>query len=111
MTRNKMNMITISILGASGYAGGELLRILLSHPDVPINQVTSSKFAGQPVSLVHPNLRKTTDLTFCTPDELEPCDLLFVALPNGASMNLLPALQKKAKKIIDLGADFRLHEA
>src|SRR3990167_10540609 len=102
-------MITISILGGSGYAGGELLRILLSHPQVTISQVTSRQFAGRPVSAAHPNLRKVTKLMFVHPDELETCDVLFVGLPNGAAMNIMPALMKKEKKIIDLGADFRIH--
>jgi N-acetyl-gamma-glutamyl-phosphate/LysW-gamma-L-alpha-aminoadipyl-6-phosphate reductase len=101
-------MIHASILGGSGYAGGELLRLLLSHPEITIKQVTSRQFAGQPVSLAHPNLRKVTDLVFCKPEELEECDLLFCALPNKASMTMMPYLMKKAKKIIDLGADFRL---
>lgn len=103
-------MIQVSILGGSGYAGGEILRILLDHPKVTIKQVSSRQFNGQPVSMVHPNLRKKTQLLFIHPDQLEPCDLLFVALPNGASMKLMPELMKKAKKIIDLGADFRLHD-
>ena len=90
-------MKTISILGASGYAGGEILRILINHPGVKIKQVTSRQFAGQPVSLAHPNLRKLTDLVFIRPDQLESCDVLFVALPNGASMDLMMGLSKKAK--------------
>lgn len=104
-------MITVSILGASGYAGGELLRILLNHPEVKIQQATSRKFAGQPVTLLHPNLRKKTDLIFTHPDKLTNCDLLIVALPNGVSMQSMPELKKIAKKIIDLGADFRLRDA
>ena len=102
-------MISVSILGGSGYAGGELLRILLGHPNVSIKQVTSRQFSGQPVALVHPNLRKQTDLVFIEPGDLESCDLLFVALPNGESMKRMKELVKKSKKIIDLGADFRLN--
>jgi len=102
-------MIKISILGGSGYAGGELIRILLHHPKVVIKQVTSRQFNGLPISLAHPNLRKQTDLLFTTPEKLEPCDVLFVALPNGASMTLMKKLQKIAPKIIDMGADFRIH--
>ncbi len=102
-------MMNVSILGASGYAGGELLRLLLFHPYVKIATATSRRFENQPVSLIHPNLRKITDLTFVNPERLEPCDILFVALPNGESMKIMPELMKKAKKIIDLGADFRLH--
>ena len=101
-------MIKVSIFGASGYAGGEILRILLNHPKVKVKQVTSRQFVNQLVSLVHPNLRKRTDLVFTHPDKLETCDLLFVALPNGESMNYMPKLKNLANKIIDLGADFRL---
>lgn len=103
-------MITVSIYGASGYAGGEILRILLGHPKVTIQQVTSRQFAGQPVVMVHPNLRKRTDLVFSKPDELKKCDVLFVALPNCESMKLMPKLKKIAKKVIDLGADYRIHD-
>jgi len=103
-------MIKVSIYGASGYAGGEILRILLSHPKVTIQQVTSRKFSGQLVSQVHPNLRKKTDLIFSHPDQLKKCDLLFVALPNGESMKYMTNLKTFAKKIIDLGADYRLRE-
>jgi len=103
-------MITVSIYGASGYAGGEILRILLGHPKVKIQQVTSRQFAHQPVVMVHPNLRKRTDLIFSNPEELKKCDVLFVALPNCESMKLMPKLKTIAKKIIDLGADYRIHD-
>lgn len=103
-------MITVSIYGASGYAGGEILRILLGHPKVKIQQVTSRQFANQPVTMVHPNLRKRTDLIFSNPSELKKCDVLFVALPNCESMKLMPKLKTFVKKIIDLGADYRLHD-
>ncbi|MBI4226256.1 N-acetyl-gamma-glutamyl-phosphate reductase [Candidatus Roizmanbacteria bacterium] len=102
-------MINVSILGGSGYAGGELLRILLGHPNVHLKQITSRQFSGQQVSLLHPNLRKQTNLLFVHPSALAVCDLLFVALPNGESMKIMKSLVKKADKIIDLGADFRLH--
>ena len=103
--------ITVSIVGGSGYAGGELLRILLLHPKVSIKQVTSRNLAGERVSLAHPNLRKVTDLVFSHPSQLEDCDVLFVALPNTVSMQYMEEFKKKAKKIIDLGADFRLHSS
>ncbi len=101
-------MITASIYGASGYAGGELLRVLIGHPKVKLLQVTSRQFANQPVTLVHPNLRKETDLVFSNPQGLRKCDVLFVALPNCESMKLMPKLKTIAKKIIDLGADYRI---
>lgn len=102
------NKISVSIIGGSGYAGGELLRLLLFHPSVTVSQVTSRQFAGQLVSRAHPNLRKITNLIFCKQDELTACDLLFLALPNGISMGYFKEMKSKAAKIIDLGADFRL---
>ncbi|MEI6532577.1 MAG: N-acetyl-gamma-glutamyl-phosphate reductase [Candidatus Roizmanbacteria bacterium] len=101
-------MVSVSIIGGSGYAGGELLRILLSHPKVTIHQVTSQKFAGLSVGVVHPNLRGVTNLQYCKLEELKPCDILFVGLPNGVSMQMMEHFTKIAKKVIDLGADFRL---
>lgn len=83
---------------------------MLGHPHVTIKEVTSRSYAGRAVSAAHPNLRKTTALQFIHPDKLTDCDILFVGLPNGESMHLLQNLSKKAKKIIDLGADFRLRE-
>ena len=103
--------IFVSIIGGSGYAGGELLRLLLFHPFVKLSQVTSRRFAGQPVSLIHPNLRKVTDLLFCDPQELKSCDVLFIALPNGESMGIMNRALKLSETIIDLGADLRLHDA
>ncbi len=104
------NKISVSIIGGSGYAGGELLRILLFHPNVTVSQVTSRQFAGQLISRAHPNLRKISNLIFCKQDELMACDLLFLALPNGISMGYIKEMKNKAAKIIDLGADFRLKD-
>ena len=103
--------LKVSIVGASGYAGGELLRILLFHPKIEINQVTSLEFIGQPISIVHPNLRRITNLQFTKTEDLVPCNILFVAIPNGKSMSLMAELMKIAPRIIDLGADFRLRSA
>jgi len=102
------NKITISIVGGSGYAGGELLRILIQHPNVIIQQVTSRRYARFPVTVAHPNLRSHTDLKFCKIKDLKPCDLLFLALPNGESQKNIDKYKTLASKIIDLGADFRL---
>ncbi len=103
-------MINVSIVGASGYAGGELLRILLSHKKVNIRQVTSQRFNNQPVTLVHPNLRGKTELFFSSIDSLAKCDLIFICLPNSKSMHFIDKLALLADRIIDLGADFRLHD-
>ncbi len=103
-------MIQASIVGGSGYAGGELLRLLLNHPHIKVKQATSQRYAGQAVSFVHPNLRARTNLVFSQVSELEECDLLIFSLPNGQSMKILPQWLRLAPKIIDLGADYRLRE-
>lgn len=101
-------MKRVSIVGGSGYTGGELLRLLLTHPEVEIAQVTSQRFAGKFVHGAHPNLRGATDLKFSTVDDLEPCDLLFLALPHRTSASQIEAFSQLAPRLIDLSADFRL---
>ncbi len=101
-------MTTASLIGGSGYVGGELIRLLTNHPEITINQVTSERLAGKPITLVHPNLKKHTDLVFCSANDVEPCDILFLALPHGNAMNKFAEFKKLAPKIIDLSADFRL---
>ncbi len=104
-----MEMLNVSIAGASGYAGGELIRLLLFHPHVMIKQVTSERFATKPITRVHPNLRKLTTLKFCNQAELEPCDILFCCLPHGSAEKRMDHFKTLAPKIIDLSADFRLN--
>jgi LysW-gamma-L-alpha-aminoadipyl-6-phosphate/LysW-L-glutamyl-5-phosphate reductase len=101
-------MKTVSIIGCSGYVGGEVLRLLLGHPEVEVKQVTSERLAGKSVTNVHPNLRGRTKLLFSKSDEVEDCDILFLALPHGLAMKKISDFQKLAPKIIDLSADFRL---
>lgn len=103
-------MIRASIAGASGYAGGELLRLLLGHPEVEVGQVTSRSFAGKPVPRAHPNLRGITSLRFSSPEELRPCDLLFLALPHGEASRAWDDLHPLAPRVVDLSADFRLRD-
>ncbi len=104
-----MSRIRVSIVGGSGYTAGELLRVLLFHPQVEITQVASSSHAGHYVHSVHPNLRKCCSLRFCHTDDLSSCDLLFLCLPHGASSENMQHYQSLAPRIIDLSADFRLH--
>jgi len=101
----------VSIIGGSGYAGGELLRLLLDHPYVTVAQVSSASNLGKFVYAVHPNLRGRSKLKFCLPEQIEPCDLLFVALPHGEIQGQINKLAQLAPKIIDLSADFRLRDA
>jgi N-acetyl-gamma-glutamyl-phosphate/LysW-gamma-L-alpha-aminoadipyl-6-phosphate reductase len=102
--------LTVSIVGGSGYVGGEALRLLLQHPHVQVAQVTSESNAGKFVYSIHPNLRKQTDLCFVSLNDLAPCDLLFLALPHGMSMGRIAQFKAMAPRIIDLSADFRLHD-
>ena len=103
-------MVRVSIIGGSGYAGGEAVRLLLDHPEAELQQVTSERSAGKFIRAVHPNLRKRTELKFVSIDKLEPCDVLFVALPHGVSMSKMACLREKAPIVIDLSADFRLND-
>ena len=104
-------MIRASILGGSGYAGGELLRLLLRHPEVEVVQVTSERAVDQFVHFLHPNLRGQTDLKFVPMADVEACDLVFSALPHGRCMERIEHLASIADRIIDLSADFRLEDA
>ncbi len=101
-------MLKVGIVGASGYTGGETLRILLRHPRVEVVQATSESSAGHFVYTIHPNLRKQTQLKFASINDLKPCDVLFLCLPHGSAMRRIGQLEGFAERIIDLSADFRL---
>jgi [amino group carrier protein]-6-phospho-L-2-aminoadipate/5-phospho-L-glutamate reductase len=103
-------MTSVSIIGGSGYGGGELLRLLLTHPCVEIKQVTSRSHLGEYVYQVHPNLRKRSQLKFSDPATLEPVDILFLAQPHGQAQHHIEEYAERAPKIIDLAADFRLRD-
>jgi len=102
----------IGIVGATGYTGVELLRLLVKHPDVEISFVTSRSNAGTRVDAMYPNLRGYIDIEFSDPstDALAECDLVFFATPNGIAMNHVPELLKAQTKVIDLAADFRIKD-
>jgi N-acetyl-gamma-glutamyl-phosphate/LysW-gamma-L-alpha-aminoadipyl-6-phosphate reductase len=102
-------MIKASIVGASGYTGGELLRLLTFHPEVEVVQATSRSHLGEYIYQVHPNLRKLSPLKFSDPEQLEPVDVLFLALPHGQAQHRIEQFSQLAPKIVDLSADFRLH--
>ncbi|WP_026416510.1 N-acetyl-gamma-glutamyl-phosphate reductase [Actinomadura oligospora] len=101
-------MIRASVMGAAGYLGGELLRLLVGHPEVEIVQAVSTRFPGRRVDSVHPNLRAQTDLVFSAADDLTGCDVLFLATPHRTTMTLLPGVRPRAGTVIDLSGDFRL---
>jgi len=105
--------INIGIFGGSGYGGSELLRILLGHPNAEISFVTANEQAGKAVPEVHKNLLGLTDLKFTNAGEatdlLSTVDCVFLALPHGQAMEVVPSLPPKVKAI-DLSGDFRLRD-
>jgi N-acetyl-gamma-glutamyl-phosphate/LysW-gamma-L-alpha-aminoadipyl-6-phosphate reductase len=103
-------VIQAAIAGGSGYAGGELLRLLLAHPEVEVTQVTSERLGGKYVHSVHPHLRRRTELKFEPRSALQPADVLFLALPHGQSSREAERLLGLAPIVIDLSADFRLRD-
>ncbi len=105
-------MIKCGIVGATGYTGVELLRLLAPHPGVDIAVVTSRAEAGRAVAELFPNLRGVLDLGFTHPDEapLTDCDVVFFATPNGTAMQQVPGLLAAGVRVIDLAADFRLRD-
>ncbi|MBI5587383.1 MAG: N-acetyl-gamma-glutamyl-phosphate reductase [Deltaproteobacteria bacterium] len=106
-------MINIAILGASGYTGFELLRILANHPNARITEATSRQYKGKTVPDVFPSLRGFYDgLVFSDPEDFKRIrvDAVFSALPHGASQEVVPALLEADNRVIDLSADFRLRD-
>ena len=105
-------MVKIGIVGGTGYTGVELLRLLATHPQAEVVQITSRAEAGRQVSDLYGNLRGHFDLAFSEPDpaELSACDLVFFATPNGTAMKMVPGLLEAGTRIIDLAADFRLQD-
>ncbi len=106
-------IIKVGVVGATGYTGVELLRLLSAHPGVEITVVTSRSEVGRPVTDLFTNLRGHIDLRFVAPDldDLTECDLVFFATPNGIAMTMVPELLDAGVKVIDLAADFRLQDA
>ncbi|MFI8011126.1 N-acetyl-gamma-glutamyl-phosphate reductase [Acinetobacter sp. ABJ_C4_1] len=105
-----MHVISVGIVGGTGYTGVELLRILLRHPKAQVRVLTSRTEAGKPVADMFPNLRGHTDLQFSdlNIDALKECDVVFFATPHGVAMQHAKDLIEAGTKVIDLAADFRL---
>ena len=105
-------MISVGIVGGTGYTGLELLRLLAVHPQVRLRAITSRSEAGRRVDELFPGLRGHVDLAFTAPDVevLGACDLVFFATPNGTAMQMAGELLAKGARIIDLAADFRLRD-
>lgn len=107
-------MLRVGIIGASGYTGVELARILSTHPDCELTVATSRQYAGKPLSTVFPSLRKRVELVCENPEHdilVKKADFFFTAVPHKTAMNIVPGLLAAGKKVVDLSADFRLRDA
>lgn len=105
--------IKVAVVGASGYAGGELLRLLSDHPDVTLIGTHDIKNVDLPVPKVHPNLRGIVDLIITEPDYKKmgkSADAVFVATPHGVAMKFVPKVLEGGAKVIDLSADYRFDD-
>jgi N-acetyl-gamma-glutamyl-phosphate/LysW-gamma-L-alpha-aminoadipyl-6-phosphate reductase len=105
-------MIRASIIGASGYTGGELYRLLIMHPEVQVEQITSERFAGEFATKIHPNLRSFTQQKFVSVKEMKrDTDVVFLCTPHEKAMDYVAEFMSTGMKIVDLSADFRLRNA
>ena len=106
-----MDNIKVGIVGATGYAGAELVKILLNHPYAEISAVSSVSFEGKKLSEVYPNFKKAAELTLENADAvIDKSDVIFASLPHGLSEPLAEQCVAKNKLLIDLGADFRMYD-
>lgn len=104
-------MLKIGIVGASGYAGGELIRLLSRHSNVKIQAIASRTHIGKPLGEVFPSLAlPDLPLTFVGPEEMDGCDLVFLAVPHGVASGMAEKLVRAGQKVIDIGADFRIRD-
>lgn len=105
-------MIKVGIVGGTGYAGVELLRLLALHPEAELKVITSRSEEGVHVADMYPNLRGHLDLRFTVPDveALGRCDVVFFATPHGVAMDMTPQLLEAGTRVIDLGADYRIRD-
>ena len=105
-------MISVSVVGASGYSGIELLKILVRHPGVHLDRIFANSSAGHHLADVAPVFHKTADfmLELYSVDKIAKTDLVFIALPSGEAMKVVPDMLAAGKRVIDLGGDFRLQD-
>jgi LysW-gamma-L-alpha-aminoadipyl-6-phosphate/LysW-L-glutamyl-5-phosphate reductase len=99
-----------AIIGASGYTGGELARLLLQHPFAKLEAMTSRRLQGEPVHRTHPNLRSLTTLAFAAPDAVADVDVAFLCMPHGEAALQIQRWLERARLVVDLSADFRLRD-
>lgn len=105
-----MQKLSVAVIGASGYVGGEIVRLLLGHPNFDLKFATSENFSGKLISKVHPNLRAATDLKFSKINEVEKVDVIFACLPHGSLATKISEIEKLGDVIIDSSADFRFRK-
>lgn len=105
-------MIKVGIVGATGYTGAELLRLLAVHPEAQVRVITSRSEQGKPVADLYPSLRGIIDLVFSLPDvdQLAQCDVVFFATPHGVAQSMVASILERGVKVIDLSADFRIRD-
>ncbi|MDY2631353.1 MAG: N-acetyl-gamma-glutamyl-phosphate reductase [Clostridium sp.] len=102
-------MLKVGIIGATGYVGAELLRLLLNHPKVKVEAISSVSYEGEKISSIYKNFYGVTNLICENQEEvIKKCDVIFAALPHGLSEEIAEPVYKENKILIDLGADFRL---
>jgi N-acetyl-gamma-glutamyl-phosphate reductase len=104
----------VSIIGASGYTGAELMRLISAHPDLDLRAISSRQFSGQPAAQIFGALEGEVSLSFVEPDHpslIQDIDLVFLAVPHQAAMNAVPGLLEAGVKVVDLSADFRIKDA
>ena len=103
--------LKVGVIGASGYAGAELVRLLLRHPYVTLSAISSNQYTGQPLSSLYPGFQDVCDLVFVDSDTvIEQSDCVFASLPHGHSEAIAAKCIQAGKRFIDLGADFRLKD-
>ena len=104
--------IKVGVVGAAGYAGVELVRLLISHPDFELTAITSNADAGQSLASVYPAFAGVYDLAFTTHDDpvLKTCDAVFLAVPHTAALAAVPGLLAAGVSVFDLSADYRLSD-
>lgn len=104
--------LKVGVVGAAGYAGAELTRLLLEHPEFELVAITSNADAGQPLAAVYPSFAGVSDLSFTTHDDpvLSTCDAVFLAVPHTAAMAVVPGLLAAGVSVFDLSADYRLSD-
>ena len=106
-----MKKIQAGIIGASGYAGAELVRLLIGHPMVEISGISSKSYTGQSIDALYPGFYQIFDMVFTDEDTvIRSSDIVFASLPHGLSEPLARKCYDAKKIFIDLGADFRLEE-